>query len=165
MIIHEPKVIFIDEDIISYLKSTLEFLSQFKLKISITPKIVVFGKFGNFYSLDLILNDNFNMVEIDKFSCVNMDPLATAVLMFNSNATTYENAETCICYFAFTYPSNQEVPVMSFGDIGLWYGSLCWTHSVLLTFRSIVSYVTAIKPFYFTEIGLYETIEKYKVHI
>lgn len=163
LLTHQPKVIFIDEDVASRLKSAFAFLWQFKLRRPI-PKIVVFGKFERFFDFfELILNGGFDDAEIDEFSCVKIDPRSTVALIFNSNATTYETRELCIRHFAFTYPSNQEVPIMFPGDIGLWYGSICWTYNILLTFRSIISYVTVIKSSKFDEINLYETIEKYKV--
>ncbi|XP_012056671.1 PREDICTED: luciferin 4-monooxygenase-like [Atta cephalotes] len=92
-----------------------------------------------------------------------MKPMNTVAIMFSPSATSYPNSKIFIPKIALTYPSNEEIPVMFSGDIGLWYPSLNWSYSVILTVRCIISYVTVIKCLKFSDKNMYETIEKYKV--
>ncbi|XP_011056380.1 PREDICTED: luciferin 4-monooxygenase-like [Acromyrmex echinatior] len=92
-----------------------------------------------------------------------MHPMTIIAIMFSPKATGYSNSRLFISKIALMYPSNQEVPVMSSGDIGLWYASLNWNYGVILTVRCIISYVTVIKCSIFSDKNMYETIEKYKV--
>jgi len=161
---YEPEIIFIDRDNYRLLNLAIETLATSE-DVIIPPKIITFGKIEGKVevdSLESILNGNFDKDEIDKFSCEKTKPIDIMAVMFSSNATSYPG-KAHIRYFAFTYPANHEIPIMSPNDIGLWYGSLNWTHSMILTVRSIVSYVTVIKCSKFNDEDMYETIEKYKV--
>lgn len=161
---YEPEMIFVDSCNYFELKRAINLLN-FYSKVIDPPKIVTFGKIdgsSSVDSLELILNGDFDEDKIDKFSCEKMNPMNIMATMFSPNATNYPGKAN-IRYFAFTYPSNQEVPVMSPGDIGLWFGPLCSIYGLILTVRSILSYVTAIKYSKFSDENMYHAIEKYKV--
>jgi len=162
---YEPEIIFIDRDNYRLLSSAIDTL-VIKEDVITPPKIITFGKIegkDGVDTLESILNDDFDKDEIDKFSCEETKLMDIMAVMFSSNATSYPG-KAHIRYFAFTCPANHEIPVMSANDIGLWYGSLNWTHSMILTVRSIVSYVTVIKcSKKFNDEDMYETIEKYNV--
>lgn len=158
----EPQLIFVDKENYNRLYSAIKVLNSNGAEPALSPKIITFGKVEGVDSLELILNENFGKAKIENFSCEEMRIMDFAALMFSPHATSYPG-KVCIRYFAFTCPSNQEIPVMSPDDIGLWYGSLNWTHSLILTVRSIVSHVTVIKCSKFSEEHMYEMINKYKV--
>lgn len=162
---YEPEIIFVDRHNYFELKRAINLLN-FNSKAIHPPKIVTFGRIDgssiSVDSLELILNDDFDKAKIDKFSCEKMNPMNIMATMFSPNAISYPGKAN-IRYFAFTYPSNQEVPAMSSGDIGLWFGSLCSNYGLILTVRSIISYVTAIKYSKFSDEKMYHAIEKYKV--
>ncbi|XP_012056869.1 PREDICTED: luciferin 4-monooxygenase-like [Atta cephalotes] len=162
LIEYEPNIIFIDSDNYSQLKSAMEYMN-YKRKNMNPPKIITFDKIEGVDSLESILNNDFEKTKIDEFSCAKMEPLDIVAIMFSPSATSYSDSKVYIRYFAFTYPSNQEVPVISSGNIGLWYASLNWSYGVILTVRCIISYVTVIKCSKFSDKNMYETIEKYKV--
>ncbi|KAG5334545.1 LUCI monooxygenase, partial [Acromyrmex charruanus] len=155
---YKPNIIFIDSENYKKLKLVIETIKSID-----PPKIVTFDRIEGVDSLESILNNDFDKTEIDTFSCKNMHPLSTIASMFSPGATRYPNSKLFIPKVALMYPSNQEVPVMSSGDIGLWYASLNWSYGVILTIRCIISYVTAIKCSIFSDKNMYETIEKYKV--
>ncbi|KYM94752.1 Luciferin 4-monooxygenase [Cyphomyrmex costatus] len=157
-----PSIIFIDSENYNQFKSVINFVNFDKRTIK-PPKIITFGKIKGVDSLESILNDVYDKIKIDEFSCVKMRPMDTVAITFSPSATSYPDSKVYLRCFAFIYPSNQEVPVMNSGDIGLWYGSLNWSYSVILTVRSIISYVTVVKCPQFSDENLYETIEKYKV--
>jgi len=165
---YEPEVMFIDGSMYKQLRRVISCLNERKEVIS-PPIVVTFDKIisviedKDVTSLESILNSDFDQIKIDKFSCKKTKPTDVAAVMFSSNATNYPG-KAHLRYFAFTFPSNQEVPTMSSGDIGLWYGSLTWTYSMILIVRSIVSYVTVIKSSKFHDEDMYNTIEKYKVY-
>ncbi|XP_011706245.1 PREDICTED: uncharacterized protein LOC105461445 [Wasmannia auropunctata] len=159
----QSDIIFVDNDNYKILDSAIKLLNT-REAIESPPIIVTIRKLGNgVNSLESILNSDFSKDKIKKFSCEEVKPMNIMATMFPSNATQYLNSRTNVRYYALTYPSNQEVPAMSPGDIGLWYGSLSWFYSLLLIVRSIVSHVTAIKCSKFSDENLYEIIEKYKV--
>ncbi|KYQ57375.1 Luciferin 4-monooxygenase, partial [Trachymyrmex zeteki] len=160
LIEYEPDIIFIDSDNYGQLNSVIQNINREKKNIN-PPKIITFGRIEGVDSLESILNKDFEKKKIDKFSCVNVEPMDIIAIMFSPSATSYPNSKTFIRRFALTYPSNQEVPVMCSGDIGLWYGSLSWSYGVILTVRSIISYVTVVKCSKCSD--MYETIEKYKI--
>ncbi|XP_018365200.1 PREDICTED: uncharacterized protein LOC108762626 [Trachymyrmex cornetzi] len=157
---YEPDIIFIDSDNYKELKLAIKIINA---KINIDPpKIITFDRIEGVDSLESILNNDFEKTKIDEFSCMKMEPLDIVAIMFSPSATSYPNSKIFIRCFALTYPSNQEVPVMFSGDIGLWYASLNWSYGVILTVRCIISYVTVIKCPKFSDKNMYETIEKYK---
>ncbi|KAL6260702.1 hypothetical protein P5V15_008225 [Pogonomyrmex californicus] len=156
----DPDVIFIDDNNYEKLQQALDCLNM-NDKIC-SPKIITFGKIDNVISLESILNIDIDKSKIMKFSCKVRNTIDVVGTMFSSSATSYPGTSS-LRYFAFTFPSNQCIPVMSFGDVGLWYEPLCWTYSLLLIVRSIISFVTVIKSSEFSEENLYKTIEKYKV--
>jgi len=161
---YEPEIIFIDRDNYRLLNSAIETLVTSEDTIT-PPKIITFSKIegkDEVESLESILNDDFDKDELDKFSCEETKPMDIMAIMFSSNAASYPG-KAHVRYFAFTYPANNEIPEMSPNDIGLWYGSLNWTHSMILTVRSIISYVTVIKCSKFNDEDMYEMIDKYKV--
>ncbi|XP_036143296.1 4-coumarate--CoA ligase-like 9 isoform X2 [Monomorium pharaonis] len=131
---YKPEVIFVDRNDYLILMRAINRLNLTCDTIAV-PKIVTFGKVEGHeeISLESILS-----------------------------ATSYPG-KTYIRYFSFVFPSNQEVPEMSPDGIGLWYGPLSWTYHLLLTIRSIVSYVTVIKCSKFYDENMYNAIEKYKV--
>lgn len=161
-----PDIIFTDDTHVSILIAAVLMLQKYKVKINI-PKIVIVGKYNlknkNVEFLESILNNELDANELDKFTCVKLkSTMDVAVEMFSSNTISYPgNAQ--IPYAAFTSPSNNDTPTMIRNEIGLWFGSLCWTHSLLLTVRCILSRVTAIKHLLFSEGILYRIIQKYKV--
>ncbi|XP_039311821.1 luciferin 4-monooxygenase-like [Solenopsis invicta] len=160
---YEPEVIFIDKNNYLTLVRVIQHLNISSQTI-IPPKIITFGKVEGIEdtSLELILKGRFDKSKINKFYCKDYNPMEIMATMFSATATNYPG-KTHIRYYAFTYPSNQEVPAMSSGDIGLWYGSLSWPYSLILTVRSIVSHVTVIKCLKFYDENMYNAIEKYKV--
>lgn len=159
---YEPEVIFVDRIDYRILIQAIQRLNLTEETI-IPPKIVTFDKIEGIeeISLEFILKD-YTEDNINKFYCKDTNPMDIVASMFSANATSYPG-KMYIRYFAFPYPSNQEVPAMSSGDVGLWYGSLSWTYNLLLTIRSIVSYVTVIKCSKFYDENMYDAIEKYKV--
>ena len=158
---YKPNIIFIDSENYKKLKLIIEIIN--KIKSIDPPKIVTFDRIEGVDSLESILNNDFDKTEIDTFSCKDMHPMTIIAIMFSPKATGYSNSRLFISKIALMYPSNQEVPVMSSGDIGLWYASLNWNYGVILTVRCIISYVTVIKCSIFSDKNMYETIEKYKV--
>ena len=155
---YKPDIIFIDSDNYKKLNSAIE-----NIKKNVDPKIITFDRIEDVDSLESILNNDFDKTKIDRFSCKNMKPMNTVAIMFSPSATSYLNSKIFIPKIALTYPSNEEIPVMFSGDIGLWYSSLNWSYGVILTVRCIISYVTVIKCPKFSDKNMYETIEKYKV--
>lgn len=161
LVINKPDVVFVDDNnFVSLLSAIVSLKSINKIiKIVIIDKLKSSIKLN---SLETILNDDFDQAVIDKFSCEENRMMDSAIRTFSSTTKSYPG-QVDIPYIAFTSPSNKETPVMFPNDVGLWYGSLCWTHGSLLTVHSILSYVTAIKSV-FSEDNLYKTIEKYKVY-
>ncbi|XP_024871901.1 uncharacterized protein LOC112454639 [Temnothorax curvispinosus] len=162
LVINEPDVIFVDRDNFTQLLLSIVILKSIKKVI----KIVTIGKINisiRLNSLETILNDDFDKTEIDQFSCEKNHMMDTAIRTFSSVAKTYPG-QVDVPYIAFSSPSNKQTPVMIPGAIGLWYGSLCWTHGPLLTVHAILSRVTAIKSAVLSEVNLYKTIKKYKVN-
>ncbi|XP_018051565.1 PREDICTED: uncharacterized protein LOC108689343 [Atta colombica] len=157
---YKPDIIFIDSDNYKKLNSAIENISR-KKNVD-PPKIITFDRIEDVDSLESILNSDFDKTKIDRFSCKNMKPMNTVAIMFSPSATSYPNSKIFIPKIALTYPSNEEIPVMFSGDIGLWYPSLNWSYGVILTVRCIISYVTVIKCPKFSDKNMYETIEKYK---
>lgn len=158
-----PSVIFVDDFNAIKLQDAVTTLKKENSKLN--PTIVVFGEAEGFISLKTILTTEVDEKEIDEFYCKQLNSIYdTAIVMFSSNATSYLS-EAQIPYLMFSSPANYEVPVMNYGEIGLWYGSLCWTHSLILTIRAILTRTTTLKipKHMFDEEHLYETIEKYKV--
>ncbi|XP_071564462.1 uncharacterized protein [Temnothorax nylanderi] len=161
LVINKPDVIFVDDDNFTKLILSIVILKSIKKVI----KIVTIGESQfsvKLNSLETILNDSFDKAEIDNFSCVKNCMMDTAIRTFSSTAKSYPG-QVNVPYIAFTSPSNKQTPVMFSGDVGLWYGSLCWTHGPLLTVHTILSYVTAIKSAVFSINNLLKTIEKYKI--
>lgn len=158
---YEPEVIFVDSINYEELTRAIKLLNKEEESIS-PPKIITFDKIENVESLESILNSDLDQAEIDMFSCENTKPMNVLAKAFSPNATCYPG-KVYVRHLAFTYPSNQEVPVMSSDDIGLWYGSLVWPRNLILMVRSIVSYVTMIKSLKFTDEDMCKVIEKYKV--
>lgn len=165
----KPDVIFIDDEIIIYLRSALMITRRHK-KMQVFPKIIILDKTfclrkDSFYhSLGSILNSEFHQFDIDTFTCAKHSEKDIIITMYSSNTANYPG-EAYICYGAFLAPSNNQTPVMKSDDIGLWYESLNWTHSLLLTIRCILWYVTAIKPSAFSPENLCQIVDKYKVKI
>lgn len=160
-----PDIIFIDDINVTVLLSAILILQKHNVKLNI-QNIVVIGKCDLEEKVDIfesIINNDFDANELDKFACVELkSTMDIAVQMFSSNAISYPgNAQ--IPYAAFISPSNNNTPTMCRDEVGLWFGSLCWTHSLLLTVRCILSHVTAIKYLLFSEAIMYRIIEKYKV--
>jgi len=158
-----PHVIFVDDHNATKIYNSVTHLNKYNSKID--PIIVVFGEMEGFHSLKLILATEISEKKIDEFSCRKLRSIYnTAIEMFSSNTTSYPGIVQ-IPYIAFVSPSNMEVPIMAHGEIGLWYESLCWTHSLFLTVRAIISFTTALKcpKHTFDEEHFYQTIEKYKV--
>ncbi|XP_072764833.1 uncharacterized protein [Anoplolepis gracilipes] len=168
-----PKVIFTDVD-----KASTIFNVAKMMKIS--TKIVVFEKKGKkkgkkadkeeeeFESVKSILNGDFDETEIDEFSCTELESSRdTAVILFSSGTIDVSRKHVTIPHAFFTSPSNQQTPIMSSNDVGLWVESLHWNISLLLTVRAILSYVKAVKinnlfnPSY--EECFCNIIQKYKV--
>ncbi|XP_020288003.1 luciferin 4-monooxygenase-like [Pseudomyrmex gracilis] len=161
-----PDIIFIDDINVTVLLSAILILQKHNVKLNI-QNIVVIGKCDLEEKVDIfesIINNDFDANELDKFACVELkSTMDIAVQMFSSNAISYPgNAQ--IPYAAFISPSNNNTPTMCRDEVGLWFGSLCWTHSLLLTVRCILSHVTAIKYLLFSEAIMYRIIEKYKVN-
>ncbi|XP_018365199.1 PREDICTED: luciferin 4-monooxygenase-like [Trachymyrmex cornetzi] len=159
---YRPNVIFIDSHNYSRLKEVLPSIYHKDSKMN-PPKIITFDRIEGVDCLESILNNDFEKTKIEEFSCVKMKPQDTVAITFSPSATNYSDSKVYIRCFAFTYPSNQEVPVMSSGEIGLWYASLNWSYGMILTVRCIISYVTVIKCSKFSDKNMYETIQKYKV--
>lgn len=159
LVVNKPDVIFVDKDNFIQLLSAILILKDNKTII----KIITIGEFEpSINSLEAILNDDFDKTEIDEFSCEQNNVMDIAIRTFSSATIKYPG-QADVPYIAFTSPSNKQTPVMFSGDVGLWYGPLCWTHGPLLTVHVILSNVTAIKSVVFNEENLCKTIEKYKV--
>ncbi|KAL6439560.1 hypothetical protein ACFW04_003985 [Cataglyphis niger] len=161
----KPDVIFIDDEIIIDLEIAL-MISRQHSRMRIFPKIIILDKklrLTKVYdSLGSILNSEFNQFDIDMFTCAKHSEKERLITMYSSNTANYPG-EAHISYGAFLAPSNSQTPVMKSDDIGLWYESLNWTHSLLLTIRCILSYVTAIKSSTFSHENLCQIVDKYKV--
>lgn len=161
----KPDVIFIDEEIIIDLEIAL-MIARLHDKMRIFPKLIILDKQCRltkvYDSLGSILNSEFNQFDIDTFTCAKHSEKERIITMYSSNTANYPG-EAYICYGAFLAPSNNQTPVMKSDDIGLWYESLNWTHSLLLTIRCILSYVTAIKSSTFSHENLCQIVDKYKV--
>nr|XP_012218994.1 PREDICTED: luciferin 4-monooxygenase-like isoform X2 [Linepithema humile] len=157
-----PRVIFVDDENAVEIRNAVRILEEYDPRIEST--IVTFGEVAGFLSLKRILEIDVDKTKIDEFKCNAMyRHIDTAIVMFSSNAVSYPG-EVQIPYMAFVSPSNLEVPFMTYGETGLWYGSLCWTHSLLLTVRAILSFNTALKiqKMWFDEETFYSIITKYK---
>ncbi|XP_070169309.1 luciferin 4-monooxygenase-like [Polyergus mexicanus] len=160
-----PKVIFTDID-----KAPLILNVVNMMKIS--TKIVVLNKKSNeeekFESLKSILNSDFDEDEINEFTCAKLEnDRHIAVTLFSSGTIGDIRKHVAISHAFFTSPSNQQIPVMSSNDVGLWVESLHWSISLLLTVRAILSYVKAVKINEFLnpsfEKCFCDIIQKYKV--
>ncbi|XP_050465129.1 luciferin 4-monooxygenase-like isoform X2 [Cataglyphis hispanica] len=161
----KPDVIFIDDEIIAEFEMAL-IIARLHDKMRIFPKIIILDKKSGltkgYDSLGSILNSEFDQFDIDMFTCAKHSEKERIITMYSSNTANYPG-EAYICYGAFLAPSNNQTPVMKSDDIGLWYESLNWTHSLLLTIRCILYYVTAIKASTFSHENLCQIVDKYKV--
>ncbi|EFN89420.1 Luciferin 4-monooxygenase [Harpegnathos saltator] len=154
----KPKVIFVNGN-----KAAT--ILEVATKLGVSPKIVVFDETEGFESLESILNGHFDEAEVDGFSCTTLKKnniRETTVVLFSSGTTGLPKAIE-IPHTLFTSLSRMEVPPMSPSDVGLWFGSLSWITSVLLTIHTILSYATAIKCSGFDCEKVYQMIGKYKV--
>ncbi|XP_072765560.1 luciferin 4-monooxygenase-like isoform X3 [Anoplolepis gracilipes] len=159
---HNPDIIFIDAEDVVKLETALIFTRHCDQPVR--AKIIVVNKKeqSKYTSLDSILNSKVDQQKIEMFTCLKQSEKKRAVVMFSSNTATYPG-HVHVPYGAFTAPSNEYTPTMRPKDVGLWYEPLNWTHSLLLTIRSILWYVTAIKSSTFNEENLFQIVEKYKV--
>ncbi|XP_029662629.1 luciferin 4-monooxygenase-like [Formica exsecta] len=157
-----PDVIFIDDEISLLLKWAL-LLMQYR-DIPVFSKVIILDEklHSEYDSLGSILSSEFDQFDIDMFTCAEHNEKKNTITMFSSNTANYPG-QALISYGAFLAPSNDQTPIMKSDDIGLWYESLNWTHSLLLTIRCILWYVTAIKPSTFDQENLCQIIDKYKV--
>lgn len=157
-----PDVIFIDDEISLLLKWAL-LLMQYR-DIPVFSKVIILDNklYSEYDSLGSILSNRFDQFDIDMFTCAEHNEKKNTITMFSSNTANYPG-QALIPYGAFLAPSNDQTPIMKSDDIGLWYESLNWTHSLLLTIRCILWYVTAIKPSTFDQENLCQIIDKYKV--
>ncbi|KAL6261573.1 hypothetical protein P5V15_006659 [Pogonomyrmex californicus] len=155
-----PKVIFTDYDNADKINTVIK-----KKRINI--KVIVFGTHEDkkFESLDVILSGKeLNMIAVNTFACVKLKSNRDPAIILLSSGTTGFCRDVEIPHTIFTALSNNEVPYMKFGQIGLWFESLHWIIGLLLTVRAIISYVTVIKASGFDdEHQLCQIIEKYKV--
>lgn len=133
------------------------------MKLCISPKIVVYDEVEGFESLESILDDkHFDKNEVNEFSCTTSNMRNTAVMLFSSGTTGLPKAVE-ISQTMFIVPAFWQVPRQSSGSIGLWFGSLSWITSVVLTVRTILSFSTAVKYAGFDSEKVCRVIEKYKV--
>ncbi|KAM0726069.1 Luciferin 4-monooxygenase [Formica fusca] len=161
----DPKVIFTDID---KAPTILKVANMTK----VSTKIIILNKKSEeeekFESLESILNSDFDEPEIDEFTCAKLDSKKhIAVILFSSGTIGDIRKHVAISHAFFTSPSNQQIPIMSSNDVGLWVESLHWNISLLLTVRCILSYVKAVKINKFLnpsfENCFCDIIQKYKV--
>ncbi|XP_071639663.1 uncharacterized protein [Temnothorax longispinosus] len=152
-----PKVIFVDCDNVRMIQAAV-------VKMNVSTKIVVFGDgFDEFESLELILQKKFNRLDINQFSCVKMNIKDPAIILLSCGTTGFLK-DVEVPYKFFLNSSNQ-IPIMnSNNDVGLWFESLDWIISLLLTVRAILMGVKVIKsPGFLEEHHLCQIIRRYKV--
>ncbi|KAM0735956.1 Luciferin 4-monooxygenase [Formica fusca] len=161
----DPKVIFTDIDKAPTILNVVNM-------IKVSTKIIILNKKSEeeekFESLESILNSDFDEPEIDEFTCAKLDSKKhIAVILFSSSTIGDIRKHVAISHAFFTSPSNQQIPIMSSNDVGLWVESLHWNISLLLTVRCILSYVKAVKINKFLnpsfEKCFCDIIQKYKV--
>lgn len=161
---NHPDIIFVDDENFTRVRVILR-NTRIHYGITDLPRIISLGNKTqkNDASLDSILDSEFDQFEVDKFTCTKNIANSTAIIIFSSNTTNFPG-DARISYEAFLSPSNEQTPIMKSNDVGLWYGSINWTHNLLLTIRAIFWYVTAIKLSRdCTEENLSQIVEKYKV--
>lgn len=135
------------------------------IRMCVSTKIVVFGDaFDEFESLELILSSKqFKAVDIDAFSCALKSIKDPAIILLSCGTTGFLR-DVEVPYMIFLAPSNRQIPIMRSGDVGLWFESLCWIISLILTVRAILEYVKVIKSSGFDEEHqLCQIIQKYEV--
>lgn len=152
-----PKVIFVDYD-------NAKIIQDIVKKIRISTKIVVFDNgFDEFKSLELILKEKINVIDIDTFSCVEKNIKDPAIILLSCGTTGFLK-DVEVPYAIFLCSTNQIPIKCSYGGIGLWFESLDWIISLLLIVRAILMKVKAIKSSGFKEEQhLCQIIQKYKV--
>ena len=162
----KPKIIFTDRE-----KAPI-----IDLHLCLLPELrhteILFFKELFIDPLKLDLQAKFDDAEVEAFSCTNLESNKnTAVILFRSTVIGPFSKELAIPHAFFTAPSNQEVPNMLSGDVGLWIAISHWQINLLLTVRAILSYVKAIKISYekilepSIEKCLCDTVQKYKVQL
>ncbi|KAL0112823.1 hypothetical protein PUN28_012231 [Cardiocondyla obscurior] len=161
---YEPEVMFIDSKNYDTLIQCINTVNRNNREENIvSPRIVTFGQREEVESFEAIVNRNIDDEELSKFAHERIHPMNIAATMFTPNGANYPG-KIYMRVFALTYPSNQEVPTMPTGSVGLWHGSFAWTFNVVLMLRSIINRVTVVKFSGSTDENLFGAIEKFKVN-
>lgn len=128
------------------------------------PTIIIFGTNEQSITLESILNDHYNPVSIDNFTCAKVISMkSTAMKLFTSGTTAPPKAIE-IPYSAFMAPSDQHAPNMLQNDIALSFESLGFINGIFMTIQAIFLHVKMIKvkSQFHTE-RTCKIIEQYKV--
>lgn len=152
-----PKIIFINKDKAVTVREVAK-------EINIATKIVVFDEIEGFESIESIMNGDYDQAEIETFSCTKLKSLRDTGLLLFSSGTTGSPKGAEIPNNVFMSAQNNDILVMTFGNVYFWTGSLSWVSSVLMTVNCIVCYTKAIKYPRFEKEEVCRIIQKYKVN-
>lgn len=136
------------------------------MELHVPAKVIAFGsEVDGFVSLESILNGDFDEAEIDGFFCAKLKRIRdTAAILFSSGTTGFPKGVE-VSHLALAAPIiHNFVPNTIHPDtIVLWFGSLNWSTSMLLTIRAMLLGVRMIKSSGFDSEKLCRLIETYKV--
>lgn len=152
-----PKIIFADYDNIKQIKNVVK---RMELPINIQVFDTVFLDNDRTQVLDILFN-SFIIDTDSRFFCAK-HVRDTAIILLSCGTTGFLR-DVEVPYTIFL-DSNQHVPVMRWGDVGLWFESLSWIFNLILTVRAIFMNVTVIVSSGFKdEHHLCQIIKNYKV--
>ncbi|KMQ86493.1 luciferin 4-monooxygenase [Lasius niger] len=157
----KPKILFIDE---KFSVTATVYTNILRILDIPEPTIIIFGTNEQSITLESILNDHYNPVSIDNFTCAKVISMkSTAMKLFTSGTTAPPKAIE-IPYSAFMAPSDQHAPNMLQNDIALSFESLGFINGIFMTIQAIFLHVKMIKvkSQFHTE-RTCKIIEQYKV--
>ncbi|XP_050465695.1 uncharacterized protein LOC126858960 isoform X2 [Cataglyphis hispanica] len=164
-----PVILFIHE---RFYKKVHKIINQLQvLKDFPTPIIIgiphkkenVQTTIKDIFTLEQILNFNYDPVNIEHFSCPKViNVKSTAMKLFTSGTTAFPT-QVDIPHLAFMAPSNQQAPNMRKNDTALLLESLCYINGIFMTIQAILLQVKVIRINTQFTARICEAIKKYKI--